>query len=434
VHTVGHHPRTHQSGIGKQAAAARALQLLEQVRITDPHDVMGRYPHQLSGGMAQRVMIALALAQDPALLVADEPTTALDVTVQAEILVLLRQLCNELSLSILLITHDLGVVAELADRVAVMYAGQIVEEGTVSTSSPSTPPVHRRWPPRCRATEGRGHPGAARGTVPTRALASGCRFAGLRTCRRRVPRGQFPTGGRRASRCGACRRTAAHRCPEERLMAGPLPSWWNSRRQRRVPQPRRWALASSPRQPRLLEIRRGETLGLVGESGSGKTTLGRALLGLGPLETGAIRLDGVDLASLGRPLPASVRKRVQAVFQDPLQALNPRHRVERIVGEPLRLHTTLSGGALHTRVIALLEQVGLSASHLRRRTNELSGGQRQRVAIARALAVARGAVLDEAVNARRHHRRTDPQIARTGAAGAGVPPCSFPRHRPVRSV
>lgn len=149
-----------------------------------------------------------------------------------------------------------------------------------------------------------------------------------------------------------------------------------------------------------VQIRRGETLGLVGESGSGKTTLGRALLGLVPLETGSIRVDGVDLASLGRPLPASVRKRVQAVFQDPLQALNPRHRVERIVGEPLRIHTRLSGAALHDRVVSLLEQVGLSASYLRRRTNELSGGQRQRVAIARALAVEPEVlVLDEAVSA-----------------------------------
>jgi peptide/nickel transport system ATP-binding protein len=149
-----------------------------------------------------------------------------------------------------------------------------------------------------------------------------------------------------------------------------------------------------------LDIRQGETLGLVGESGSGKTTLGRALLGLVPLETGAILIDGVDLASLGRPLPASVRRRVQAVFQDPLQALNPRHRVERIVGEPLRLHTDLAGPALRARVVSLLEQVGLSASHLRRRTNELSGGQRQRVAIARALAVGPEVlVLDEAVSA-----------------------------------
>ncbi len=149
-----------------------------------------------------------------------------------------------------------------------------------------------------------------------------------------------------------------------------------------------------------LDIARGETLGLVGESGSGKTTLGRALLGLVPIDTGAIRLDGTDLADFGRPLPPSVRKRVQAVFQDPLQALNPRHRVERIVGEPLRLHSDLRAAALRARVIGLLEQVGLSESHLRRRTNELSGGQRQRVAIARALAMEPEVlVLDEAVSA-----------------------------------
>ncbi len=149
-----------------------------------------------------------------------------------------------------------------------------------------------------------------------------------------------------------------------------------------------------------IDIRPGEILGLVGESGSGKTTLGRALLGLVPLERGEIRIGGVDLATLGRPLPASIRTRVQAVFQDPLQALNPRHRVERLVGEPLRLHTDLSGDALKARVLTLLEQVGLSSSHLRRRTNELSGGQRQRVAIARALAVEPEVlVLDEAVSA-----------------------------------
>jgi oligopeptide/dipeptide ABC transporter ATP-binding protein len=149
-----------------------------------------------------------------------------------------------------------------------------------------------------------------------------------------------------------------------------------------------------------LDIAGGETLGLVGESGSGKTTLGRALLGLAPIETGTIRLDGTDLAEFGRPLPPSVRRRVQAVFQDPLQALNPRHRVERIVGEPLRLHSDLRGTDLRERVITLLEQVGLSESYLRRRTNELSGGQRQRVAIARALAMEPEVlVLDEAVSA-----------------------------------
>lgn len=149
-----------------------------------------------------------------------------------------------------------------------------------------------------------------------------------------------------------------------------------------------------------LDIRAGEILGLVGESGSGKTTLGRALLGLVPLERGSVELDGTDLASLGRPLPPAFRKRVQAVFQDPLQALNPRHRVERLVGEPLRLHAGLRGTALRQRVVELLEQVGLSSSHLRRRTSELSGGQRQRVAIARALAVGPEVlVLDEAVSA-----------------------------------
>lgn len=149
-----------------------------------------------------------------------------------------------------------------------------------------------------------------------------------------------------------------------------------------------------------IDIHAGEILGLVGESGSGKTTLGRALLGLVPTERGLVAVGGVDLAGLGRPLPAYIRKRVQAVFQDPLQALNPRHRVERLVGEPLRLHTVLSGADLHARVVALLEQVGLSSSHLRRRTNELSGGQRQRVAIARALAVGPEVlVLDEAVSA-----------------------------------
>jgi oligopeptide/dipeptide ABC transporter ATP-binding protein len=149
-----------------------------------------------------------------------------------------------------------------------------------------------------------------------------------------------------------------------------------------------------------LDMHSGEILGLVGESGSGKTTLGRALLGLVPIESGSIELDGVDLVALGRDLPLSVRRRVQPVFQDPLQALNPRHRVERLVGEPLRLHTDLGGGQLRARVVELLEQVGLSESHLRRRTNELSGGQRQRVAIARALAVGPDVlVLDEAVSA-----------------------------------
>jgi peptide/nickel transport system permease protein len=182
VHSVGHHlvRALRAAGVAPAEREAQALQLLDQVRITDPTDVMRRYPHQLSGGMAQRVMIALALAQDPALLVADEPTTALDVTVQAEILALLRQLCDELHLSILLITHDLGVVAELADRVAVMYAGQLVEVGAVldvveSPMHPYTAALAAAVP---RNTAGTGIPEPLEGTVPEPGRwPSGCRFA-----------------------------------------------------------------------------------------------------------------------------------------------------------------------------------------------------------------------------------------------------------------
>jgi peptide/nickel transport system ATP-binding protein len=312
-------------------ARRRALELLRAVEMPDPELRMGFYPHQLSGGQAQRVVIAIGLAGDPRLLIADEPTTALDVTVQAEVLDLLRRLRARTRMAVLLITHDMGVVADLADRVVVMRNGSVVETGTAEQIF--TAPV----------------------AGYTRDLLAA------------VPR--IGDGDRR---------------PAFEEASDPVV------RVRDLAVEFRVRLRGTVRAVDgvSFDIARGEVLGLVGESGSGKTTVARSLIGLSPVSAGSVAVEGTDVATARGAERAAMRRRVGVVFQNPLASLNPRYTVAQAVAEPLRVHAGLKGSELDDRVDGLLAAVALGGGRWRARyPHELSGGQRQRVAIARAVSL-----------------------------------------------
>ncbi|MCO7642419.1 ABC transporter ATP-binding protein [Pseudomonas sp. S 311-6] len=312
-----------------RAAKARVLALLEQVGIDEPLRRYRSYPHELSGGQRQRVVIAMALACDPKILIADEPTTALDVTVQAQILSLLQRLQRQHGLALLLITHDLGVVRHVADTVCVMHAGLMVEQGPCAQVFAQPRQAYTRMLIEAEP-QGQKTPVAADAPVLLQARDLSVRYP--------LRRGWF-------------RR----------------PTWWPAVQQV------------------SLDVRRGETVGIVGESGSGKSTLGRALLNLLPAQ-GSRRFDDTDLAQLGPAQLRALRRRMQIVFQDPFGALSPRMTVGDIVGEGLRVHAPdLSAAAREQRVVQALQDVRLDPAWRNRYPHEFSGGQRQRIAIARAL-------------------------------------------------
>jgi len=328
---IGEAIRIHQ-GLGRTAIRRRCLTLLEQVELPATEDMLKRYPHQLSGGQRQRVMIAMALANDPALLIADEPTTALDVTIQETILDLLRRLQRERNLGILLISHDLGLVGRYADQVAVMHQGRIVETG--ATRELLENPAHD-YTRHLLAAEPGGHPEPLTDQAPTllNAEALSVSFKGPR-------RGWFGRGA-------------------------PLAAVDDL----------------------SLTLRRGETLGVVGESGSGKSTLALALLRLIPAN-GKVALLDQPLDRLSGAALRPWRRHMQVVFQDPFGSLNPRLSVGRAVDEGLRVHhKELDAAQRAERTRALLQEVGLPADSAERYPHEFSGGQRQRIAIARALIV-----------------------------------------------
>jgi len=322
--------RRHVPGMTRRAADERAVELLRTVELPDPEQRVRFYPHQLSGGQAQRVMIAMALACDPEVLVADEPTTALDVTVQQEVLEVLRRLRARTGAAVVLITHDMGVVADLADRVVVMRDGEVVETAAVADLFAT---------PRAEYT---------------------------RTLLAAVPRVGAPE---RPSTADVRERPA--------LNVEDLVVEYRNRRGRVVR-----AVDGV-----TLRVQPGEMVALVGESGSGKSTLGRCALGLAPLTSGSVEVVGTRL---GRDTPRAVRAartRVGVVFQNPTASLNPRYTIGESVAEPLRVHAGLKGDALRTRVTALLDGVELPGAWASRYPHELSGGQRQRVSIARAIAL-----------------------------------------------
>jgi len=356
-----------------RAARAEALRMLEQVRIPEARSVLDRFPHQLSGGMRQRVMIAMALSCRPSLLIADEPTTALDVTIQAQILTLVRLLQDEMHMAVMFITHDMGVVAEVADRVVVMYRGEKVEEGTAETifKSPTQP--------------------------YTRALLAAVpKLGALRN--EDLPR-KFPLPGAAPLPAESAPATTAR---DGRRVGAPLlrvrrlttrfdvRSGFFGRVRRRVHAVEQVSF----------DLAAGETLALVGESGCGKSTTGRSLLRLVDIAGGSIEFEGKDIAALPANALRPVRRDIQMIFQDPFASLDPRLTIGFSIAEPLYVHGVASGREAEERVAWLLEHVGLAGEHARRYPHEFSGGQRQRIAIARALALQpRIIVADEAVSA-----------------------------------
>ena len=330
--------------IGRHAARSRAVELLRLVGIPEPEVRVDAYPHQLSGGQKQRVVIALALANDPVLLIADEPTTALDVSVQAEILALLGELRERLGMAVLLITHNMGVVADLADRVLVMRHGRMVERGEVVSlfSQPFTDYTRQLLGsvPRLRAVRSDTASPVAQPVPPSSAAPE----------------------------------TAVTPALAFRAVDVDYPG--------RLGRPSFRALREIS-----VEVAPGQVLGVVGESGSGKSTLGRAALGLLRPSNGQIKVAGVDLGSAGRAELRRLRRRIGVVPQDPASTLDPLLSVGESVAEPLQVHRAASGRGLRERVADLLESVSLPRRYAERHPHELSGGQRQRVALARALAL-----------------------------------------------
>jgi len=364
----------------RTAARAEALRMLEAVRIPDARAILDRYPHQLSGGMRQRVMIAMALSCRPVLLIADEPTTALDVTVQARILALIATLVREMNTAVLFITHDMGVVAEVADRVVVMQGGRKVEEGPVTQifAAPREPYTQTLLAavPKLGALAGEDVPrkfgveATARAPSPP-ASPSPIVLAPAAPAREDAPRAPILRVR------DLCTRFEVH-------------GGFFGRVQRRV-----YAVENVS-----FDVAAGETLSLVGESGCGKTTTGRSILRLVDVEAGAIEFEGHDLATLDAGAMRPLRRHLQMIFQDPFASLDPRVTVGFSIAEPLYIHGVARGAAAEARVADLLRRVGLDPAHARRYPHEFSGGQRQRIAIARALALEpRVIVADEAVSA-----------------------------------
>ena len=360
--------RLHQ-GKDHQQALEEAKRMLDLVRIPEAKNIMSRYPHQLSGGMRQRVMIAMALSCRPALLIADEPTTALDVTIQAQILQLIRVLQKEMQMGVIFITHDMGVVAEMADRVQVMYRGNVVETGEVETlfSAPKEP--------------------------YTRALLAAVPKLGAMTGRP-FPQ-KFPLVGDEV---------AANEPPQDTVRKdGPpllqvrdlvtrfdIRSGIFNRVTRRVHAVEKVSF----------DLHHGETLALVGESGCGKSTTGRSLLRLVESQGGSITFDGKRIDLLKGSALSHLRRDIQFIFQDPYASLDPRLTVGYSIMEPLLVHGIARGQEAEQRVASLLERVGLLPEHAQRYPHEFSGGQRQRICIARALALNPKVVIaDESVSA-----------------------------------
>ena len=353
-------------GLSKAAARSRAIDLLRQVRIPEPERRLGQYPHELSGGMRQRVVIAMALACEPRLLIADEPTTALDVTIQAEILGLMNKLKKDTGTAVMFITHDMAVVAQMADRVVVMFRGEKVEEGLVEDifENPQHPYTQNLLAAVPKLGEMRGEPTpkplsligqpekSLIGSVPpTQEVLLDVRNL---TTRFNVKGGFF-------------RRTVARVHALENVS---------------------------------FSIKKGATLSLVGESGSGKSTCGRSILRLEEPQSGSIRLGDTDILALNSAGLRDARRDMQMVFQDPFASLNPQMTLADQVAEPLKNYNMAQGSELMDRVARLFDRVELPRAFMRRFPHELSGGQRQRIAIARALALnPKLLIADEAVSA-----------------------------------
>ncbi len=373
-------------GLSHAEAQAEALRMLELVRIPEARQVLTRYPHQLSGGMRQRVMIAMALSCKPSLLIADEPTTALDVTIQAQILQLIRQLQEEMGMAVIFITHDMGVVAEVADRVLVMYHGEAVEEGSCEQI------FHNPQHPYTRSL-----------------LAAVPRLGSMKGTDAPAPFPLLRVADPEAEAMGTAGMDEAPTTPADVPAAPPAPGmgkpvlsvdrlvtrfdvetgFWGKVK-RRVHAVEQVSFQLYP----------GETLGLVGESGCGKSTIGRSLIGLETPRSGSIQFGGEELTHVSGSRLQKLRRNIQYVFQDPYAALDPRLTVGFSIMEPLLIHKICSRKEAERRVGELLQRVDLDPAMAVRYPHEFSGGQRQRVCIARALAMNPEIIIaDESVSA-----------------------------------
>ncbi|MBG6223821.1 peptide/nickel transport system ATP-binding protein [Arthrobacter sp. CAN_A2] len=362
--------------ISPDEAKQRALRLLQMVELPDPDKAFRSYPHQLSGGQRQRAMIAQSLSCDPKLLIADEPTTALDVTVQAEILDLMRNLRTQLNSAIVLITHDMGVVADLADRIAVMRQGRIVETGTAEQIFKN--PQHEYTKALLAAVPHLGQ-GDGNDDVDVTAALAAATHTDLQT----VDHDELERRAQEVlAQLAGAQQAAEHRTPGVEPVLELIDVAIEYPKQGRVPAFRAVEGAN-------LTVYPGQVIGLVGESGSGKTTIGRAAVGLLPVAAGSMKVVGTDISGF-RPTSkelAKVRRHVGMVFQDPSSSLNPRLPIGESIGEPMYLAGEAKGSELQNRIEALLDQVELPRSYRNRYPHELSGGQKQRVGIARALSL-----------------------------------------------
>ena len=418
--------RVHEK-LSKREALARAVEILKRVGMPRPEVVINNYPHQLSGGMRQRVMIAMALVCKPRILIADEPTTALDVTTQMQILDLIDELRDEYKMGVILITHDLGVVAGHTDRVAVMYAGRIVE--TAPTKTLFTEPKHR-------------YTSSLMAALPERALAAGTKLFSIPGAPPSLT--NLPVGCRFAARClwatDECRAGYPDLSGDENhtfscfhpvqegdespaVLQGKLDSTSAEGAASDVPQISQEVLLDVKEASREYEsagsgffkrekgvvsavdrvsisVKKGETYGLVGESGCGKSTVGRLIAGLERPSGGAIELDGRDLATLKGRDAVRIHRDVQMMFQDSYAAMDPRMRIDQILAEPMSIQKTGNARQIAGRIMEILEQVGLTEEILDRYPHEFSGGQLQRIGFARSLTLAPDLIVaDEPVSA-----------------------------------
>lgn len=368
--------RLHQK-MNKADAWKRATELLDEVGIPNPQERVRAYPHELSGGQRQRVMIAMAIACEPDLLIADEPTTALDVTIQKQILELIAKLQKQYSMSVLFITHDLAVIGDIADDVVVMYKGDLVEQGTAKDLFKNPKHPYTKGLLACRPSLDKNY----------RRLAT---VADYMTPEGKEKKFDISVLGERQIEKDFSKVDTLLEIKNIKKYYPGKSNWFGK--------VNNWVKAVDDVS---LQVKKGKTLGLVGESGCGKTTLGRTLLRLIEPTAGEILYNGTDLTQLDRTQMRSMRKKLQIIFQDPYASLNPRMSVGKAIMEPMQIHGIGSGASeWRDRAASLLERVGLEPNLMSRYPHEFSGGQRQRICIARALAVQPEFIIcDESVSA-----------------------------------
>ena len=380
VFTCGHQVmeaiQLHQK-VSKETARQKTIELFERVRLPEPASIINRYPHQLSGGQKQRVMIAMAMSCSPSLFIADEPTTALDVTVQKTILELIKELQQQNSMGVIFITHDLGLVADIADKIVVMYKGEIAEQGNAKDIFRSPQHPYTKALLACRPA---GQPKGKRLPVVSDFLEP-TRFPGDQSV---VPdAADCQPANCQLNKTVLSVKNLTVSFPIKKNLFGKATQFFNAV------------------DDVSFIVKKGETLGLVGESGCGKTTLGRTILQLIAPTSGEILLNGKDISRLKSSTLRSLRKDLQIVFQDPYGSLNPRITIGNAILEPLKVHGLLNNTAARKeKVMEMLEKVSLEPDHFNRYPHQFSGGQRQRICIARALALDPSfLIFDESVSA-----------------------------------